>query len=90
MLGAAVADDVRRCVKCGARQRIEEGLQRDLDRAVDERIGLQEAMRRAIEYSEQGLYGPARMELADALVALEPVVENHPAPTSHNMKPGDE
>jgi len=83
-----VAEDIRRCIHCGGRQKTEEALQRDFDGVLDERIALQEAMRRSIDYSEKGLYGPARMELQDALRALDVVVENHPQPVAASHDSG--
>jgi hypothetical protein len=70
----------RYCVHCGGRQRIEEGLQRDFDGVLDERIGLQVAMRKAIEHLNIAEPMAAKSALEDALAVLDVVVENHPKP----------
>jgi hypothetical protein len=75
-----VAEDIRRCIHCGGRQKIEEGLQRDLDGVIEERIGLQVAMREAIDHLNRVEPMSAVRVLEDALAVLDVVVENHPKP----------
>ncbi len=78
-----MAEDIRRCIYCGERQRAEESLQRDFDGVLDERIGLQVAMRQAIDISasnDPAVRNRVRLVLEEALAVLDVVVENHPKP----------
>lgn len=72
----------RRCVHCGTPSREIEALQRDFDGVLNERVDLQTAIRSAQESIRGGMSTRALGTLGSALRALEPVVENHPAPST--------
>lgn len=70
-------------------QRSEKTLLRDYETALDERVGLQESIGRALGYMDAGVYSVARDELRAGLAELDKPVEHHPRAEHREVEGGE-